>query len=771
MTSNAIIVFSQAGVRPPVYVTTSLSGWTILEMDAEKAQEDSEELVFKKEFVDIAEGSHQYKIRIGQDHWVLDESTESVPDEHGNLNNVVHIKAETAPSTIVSSEASNTETVSSTSEPKTSLAPVHDREESSMDVEDPRQLPTIPIPFVVVEKVEDKEHLPYGDLEPVPLPTDASKRAADAEPDFEEVKADSPVDPPMLKSPVVPLLVVEKTDDQPAHGDDFGEDATSAQKLAHKQRAADASPDRFVISAENPSSPTPGDDDAAPLSRHESSQADELTKAPSIDSIEEESAQSSTDQTSSGDIIHTPSDPDESQDNGESSGESLLSHELGSASQDSKHQDESDQGDTKKLDEAPLFSHETEVDDDRSLSDEDELDKAPLLSHETGFSDYKRSETITNSEFDEDDEENMEPQHHGPYENDDDVPLLPHERVSAVVSKTDFEDDEHFNLDKQPTFGYESDSPHPLFGGNVRPNYFRTRTNSSTLPHKLPRTDEDDDNLDDPSLEQFPTNRDQILERVKTIGLHLPEDEPVDNHIHSPQFSVLSQACSSAELAPVKSYTSLASVPEADNSDEEQEDDDVESLASPIMIGGASTRPFDRPSDAPLDAPKTPAAEESKQLQLPKISEPETASVRTAVSSEADSVGKHDGAKDTSSITAKLQDYIHLPVLPSKVLDTVAPSSPLEHIATTTVTNTNNIPHDSEVREHRKAPDTNTSTQDAQPNANTEEPNGTVVPTPAPAQQLAQQRHDSSFQNLIRIIAGSIGRFITACAGDRKKAR
>ncbi|KAI8942219.1 hypothetical protein NX059_000302 [Plenodomus lindquistii] len=77
MTGDATIIFSQAGVRPPVYVTTSLSGWTVLEMDAEKAHQGSEDFVFKKNFADVAEGNHQYKIRIGEHHWVLDESTES----------------------------------------------------------------------------------------------------------------------------------------------------------------------------------------------------------------------------------------------------------------------------------------------------------------------------------------------------------------------------------------------------------------------------------------------------------------------------------------------------------------------------------------------------------------------------------------------------------------------------------------------------------------------------------------------------------------------
>lgn len=77
MTSNATITFSQAGVQPPVYVVTSLSGWTTLELDVVKDSEASEDLVFKKDFPNVAEGDYQYKIRIGEGYWVLDESKES----------------------------------------------------------------------------------------------------------------------------------------------------------------------------------------------------------------------------------------------------------------------------------------------------------------------------------------------------------------------------------------------------------------------------------------------------------------------------------------------------------------------------------------------------------------------------------------------------------------------------------------------------------------------------------------------------------------------
>ncbi|KAH8801495.1 hypothetical protein F5884DRAFT_684598 [Xylogone sp. PMI_703] len=52
----------------------------------------------------------------------------------------------------------------------------------------------------------------------------------------------------------VPVTVLEKTDDEPKHGDDFGSEATAARKLAHEKRAADADPDFVVVKEEDSTS-------------------------------------------------------------------------------------------------------------------------------------------------------------------------------------------------------------------------------------------------------------------------------------------------------------------------------------------------------------------------------------------------------------------------------------------------------------------------------------------------------------------------------------
>jgi hypothetical protein len=76
MTQSATITFSQTGVHPPVYVVTSLSKppWETLEMHVDEEQMASANLIFTRRFDNIVEGHYQYKIRIGDGHWVVDES-------------------------------------------------------------------------------------------------------------------------------------------------------------------------------------------------------------------------------------------------------------------------------------------------------------------------------------------------------------------------------------------------------------------------------------------------------------------------------------------------------------------------------------------------------------------------------------------------------------------------------------------------------------------------------------------------------------------------
>lgn len=672
-----------------------------------------------------------------------------------------------------------------------------DRKDSSMALSSDIQLPSIPIPFVVVEKVADKEQPEYGDTEPHPLAPDLAKRTADFEPDFEVTCEEEQSDTGPPKAPEVPLLVVEKTDDRLEHGVDFGDDATSGQKLAHDKRAADASPDNLIVTPEVHVKTGADEEQSAPLFRHESFQEEHTPSISAMDAIDEVSVQSSADQTSSEDNINTPG---ESQDEDMSSPEPLLPHEikaekpyteLGSGPllpHESVLEEEEDEGD--ELSNAPLLSHEAGLTGDVEHSDGDEddideLDAAPLLPHETGFLQYKDSEIATKSDFLDDDV--SEPRHysnnndnegyrgnaiepdevptftHEDFDDednghgDDDTPLLPHERDIAIQDDASPEEGGQFSLYGQPTFGYETDNAKDLFVGSGRPNIFRTRNNSSTLPHKLPPSDADDENLDDPSLERFPTNREQIFQRVQTIGVHLPEDQPMDDDLHSPAMSILSQACSSVDLAPVKSYTSLASVPEADDSDEEEMDDgDIESLPSPMVLNLSSAA-----KDFARDPHVTPMPVENKRVGWKEDEAADKSASHTTRSSEADSVGKNDGAKDFR--LSNLQEAI---ATPANVFNTITP--PLTPEKHDIVTKNDKAAPALEIElRHRNVPKQDASGDTSVPGASQDE-NDRAVKSSTP--QQAGQPTESFLLSFFRVVFGSVGRFLAACIGDRKRA-
>lgn len=613
----------------------------------------------------------------------------------------------------------------------------------------------------MVEKVADTEQPGYGNTEPRGLTKDASKCTADAEPDFEVITEDTPtsVEPSILSEK--PRVVVEKTDDKLSYGDDFGDNATISQRVAHDMRAADAAPNKLVITPECYTEPVIEEGQDAPLFRHESFQSEgQLPSTPALDTIDEVSTQSSTDHPSSEDLTHSP----------------LPSHETGL-----------EDDDFDELNHGPLLSHETGMNGDIHSSDDDvdELDAAPLLPHETGFSQYKSSESATYSDYmeddiseprlymhNDDDEDEARPfdpdqlptfTHEDAADSDcdevDDTPLLPHERDFAIADSSSPEESGGFTLRQQPTFDYEDGPARALFGGRGRPGIFRARSNSSNLPHNLPKTDEEDENLADPSLERFPTRRDQILDRVATIGLHLPEDEPMDDQVHSPVMSVLSQACSSVDLAPVKSYTSLASVPEADDSDEEI-DGDVDSLPSPMIMNFSSaSTAFARYPHA------TPMPNNGRQLGHTEVKASQASSDHDTGAGDVDSGGKTGGAKET--LLDKLHDTI---TTPNKVLNPITPPlMPDETITSMDKEGATQVsgPH----LRQRQMPkeDDSEANQAVTPRAQEQEDDSDHAVTSSDNQQLAHD-NETILQTFFRIVFGSIGRFLTVCVGDRKRA-
>lgn len=97
MKQHVSIEYSSPGLKPPVYIFTSLSDpqWDAVEMEIQKNEKG--DFVFSKAF-DVEEGEYQYKFRLGPgDWWVCDESRRTVDDGMGNKNNLLIVKASEVP--------------------------------------------------------------------------------------------------------------------------------------------------------------------------------------------------------------------------------------------------------------------------------------------------------------------------------------------------------------------------------------------------------------------------------------------------------------------------------------------------------------------------------------------------------------------------------------------------------------------------------------------------------------------------------------------------
>ncbi|KAF2789054.1 hypothetical protein K505DRAFT_365945 [Melanomma pulvis-pyrius CBS 109.77] len=690
MTGHARITFSQPGVQSPVYVVTSLSNppWETLELSVADEKTDSGQLLFARQFDHVSEGSYQYKIRIGEGYWVVDESKDTATDGSGNRNNVINVKAEVDPPSLRSS-------IDASTAGRQDSVQHHDATPSSLSTRD-NATPDVsraPTPFVVVDKVADKDQPEYGHVEPAPLREDASKRTADAEPDFVNILPEtSPEKQQKADSQPVPVVIVEKTDDNLSHGDDFGKDATSAQKVAHELRAADAPPDKIVVSPEAHSADPPTEEaDVIPKeqtarlsyqesNKHESKSVEEQ-KAPPNETLEpeiREAASTSSDSNNSQieDQTETPenigvhpiSALEETEEDSARSSTDPGSSQVGlnTPSEDSEigREDEAANESLDELDNSPLLSHEPGISEDGSVG---ELDNRPLLSHETGFSGYEGSEEVSddniiqrNSEavhYDEDvgynDKFDSERAPTFAYEttaDEDDgseAPLLPHERdshdKSVEGSASGLEDGEQI-------FPYEA-AP--------ATHFFAKRTNTGGLPHRLPSSDEEDDNLDS-SLERFPTSREEILERVATIGSHLPIDETREwESPHSPEFSVLSQACSSVELAPTLSNTSLK--PVAEEEDLDGSDAENDSADGVLVADAESKEPAQKLENGNKDVQSRSEPTETSDKQD---------NTHTQHNSEQESVQKDDGTKNSPLDIGKLYSTI---ATPAKALNPLTP--------------------------------------------------------------------------------------------------
>lgn len=416
-----------------------------------------------------------------------------------------------------------------TSTTATTNGKTEDTQSSAKKVDEKDETAPAATPFIVVEKAPEQEQPAYGDTEGGQLEEDATLRKHDSEPDAiyepEQVEVKHAAEPTSAGSPI-PTVVVEKTDDRLEHGDDFGKDATAGQQQAHEQRQADAEPDELKVSGD--------------------------VQNPAIDEKKESHDDDrSAFATALGYIPPAGMTPAHER-------APLLAHESSFHSgHTSYNADDDDDHETR----TPLLRHETIA--EKPAEEEEVEDGPPLFRHET-----------IGAKDDNEDEDKQE----------------------DAVEETDFQP----TLDKAgtPLFRHESiySKDHAAevsrfsTAGPSRTDTFNPSRSSTMGVEDGDDEDDDDDDdeidEDDPTLERFPTEREEIYKQISRSSTSLPVDEPM-----SPAEQALDAPESPAHIRPIPSTRSSAqdvTTPmDPIVEDEAAEEEEMEALPSPIGPLGA----------------------------------------------------------------------------------------------------------------------------------------------------------------------------------------
>jgi len=285
------VIYSKPGTQPPIYLAGSFSEpqWQPQEMKYTTDENNEHDFYYE---VQIEQGKeYQYKFRIGEgEWWTLNEDSPTVTDDIGNRNNLLAVpitEEHTAP--IESKPATNGHPQEEAPVSAADMDHKEDHAEETMGTREtsdvlfddeiikdngemsmiPTSEPVEPHPTPAMElegtKAEISEQStktntalnvadPTKYTEPITTPAiiltaekiHSSTPAVTEKSQLEHVEEETKerAEPAHVQSPIV---VVEKVDSEPSHGDDFGPEATVGQKDAHNLRAQDAEPDHTII--------------------------------------------------------------------------------------------------------------------------------------------------------------------------------------------------------------------------------------------------------------------------------------------------------------------------------------------------------------------------------------------------------------------------------------------------------------------------------------------------------------------------------------------
>ncbi|KAF2248580.1 hypothetical protein BU26DRAFT_338398 [Trematosphaeria pertusa] len=612
MTAQATITFSRPGVKPPVYVVSSLNvpPWAAVEMDVSPYKTDSGDLMFTRHFENVPEGEFQYKVRIGEAQWAIDHCVRTIIDESGISNNIGVAVCDPQPDPArVSPDATAKEKRYGTN-PTPGQATVPPTFGQGAEEQQGRE--------GRIDSSTDETQLPAA-------PQIVVQEEPHLEPGTEEERA-------------APLFPHESLSSGPGILTPSDDSDSGGRPTFHHQNAADQS---ILAPRLTPSNASLFSHDAGGLRASNASVfSSETGFFGPMDDVDE--------------LSHGP----------------LLSHERGL--------------NRNELDDGPLFPHETDMSRQyhsqqqwraRNLSEANidlftapqdggldtrpsELDRPPSLSHEILRPDvYVPGAPVTRRQRTTIKDEAPLMAHerpplsymteapvtrHARTPTNNEAPLPNEQSASAPSERTS-------SIASFGTFLRRTTAAEPIFGQRGGFAWDRNSGRSS-LPHSLPPSDEEDDNLRDPSLEVFPTSREQILHRVATISTHLPEDESSGSpyNAQSPDPSVLSQACSSVELAPISSHLSLRAIAE-DTVLEDEEDGNDSNLPSPALMIPTKSATADqvepREDETSGDELATPMPRE-EWLESASVGAEQEPTVHCAQSSDPERIRKRNGASD-----------------------------------------------------------------------------------------------------------------------------
>lgn len=242
---------------------------------------------------------------------------------------------------------------------------------------------------------------------------------------------------------------------------------------------------------------------------------------------------------------------------------------------------------------------------DNEPSHRDDFAEAPVdVEKETDAFESDRSPLFAHEAFEEDEDDEEE-----------EVPLLPHERSHELSEAT--EDEEPFPDEPRAVEGGIPLFVHEIIDGGRRSPILRRESTkrSTTSLHSLQDIHEEHD-FNDPSIEPFPTRREDIFDHVAAIGHRLPKDETIDTGSPLNLSPVASRSCSSIEpgspLNPI----------EENSGDEEEMDLPSPAVGYAKSAAAPAETPEEKIDDVEDDVHNSDSSGDSKDFAKAEASDP-----------------------------------------------------------------------------------------------------------------------------------------------------